>query len=583
MLAKKVWNFLSASEKKQFVVLFFLMIIGMLLETLGIGLIIPTLSFISQPDLISNYPFIRPIIEKLGNPDQFSIILWIMLGLFTIYLFKNIFLALLTWRQVCFSYQVISQLSEKLLTTYLHQPYTFHLQRNSSQLIRNAILDVNLFGFNFLVPLLSLLTEGLVMIGLVTLLLVFEPLGSLIVIIVMGIVGTGFYQSTRNLLTHYGTLRQKSDGFRIKNIQEALGGIKEIKIFGRETGFLSQYHSHNTQWVLAGRLQQIFQRLPAFCMEQVAVTGLAIVVVTMFYQGRSISEVIPTIGLFAAVAFRLMPSANRILSSLQAMRFGLSVIDTMHNELLLKVPNQPQIENVCEQSNQFINDISLTEIFFSYEKTSNPALNGISLSIRRGESIGFIGSSGSGKSTLVDTILGLFKPDSGSVTVDGEDIQSDLRKWQNQIGYVPQFIFLTDDTLRGNIAFGLPDADIDELNLWHAIKSVQLLDFVNELPDKLNTIVGERGVRLSGGQRQRIGIARALYHNPSILVLDEATSSLDTTTESEVMQAINALHGSKTILIVAHRLSTVEQCDRLFRLEKGTVMEEHHPRAMSLN
>jgi ATP-binding cassette, subfamily B, bacterial PglK len=581
MVAKKVWNFFNRPEKKQAALLFFLMVVGMLLETLGISLIIPTISIISQPDIISSNPLIQPILEELGSPDHITIVMGFMIGLVIVYLFKNLFLSFLAWRQTCFSYRIISQISEQLLSTYLHQPYKFHLHRNSSQLIRNTVMDVNLFGFNFLVPFLSLLTESLVMIGLITLLLVVEPLGTLIVIIVMGVVGGGFYLSTRNLLIKYGTIRQKYDGLRIQNIQEALGGIKDIKLLGRETGFLNQYHSHNNHWVFAGRLQQILQRLPAYFMEQVAITGLAVVVLTMLYQGRSINELLPAIGLFAAVAFRLMPSANRILSSLQAMRFGFPVIYTLHEELHLGVPTQLQHTTVHNNPNHFQNNISLSNIIFTYDGTSDPALNDISLSIQQGESVGFIGSSGSGKSTLIDTILGLFTPDSGNVTVDGEDIQNDLRKWQNQIGYVPQSIFLTDDTLRRNVAFGLPDEQIDEINTWRAIQSAQLEDFVKGLSQGLDTIVGERGVRLSGGQRQRIGIARALYNDPSVLVLDEATSSLDTSTEIEVMQAVNALQGSKTILIVAHRLSTVYQCDRLYRLENGKMLEEHHPKVKS--
>jgi len=291
----------------------------------------------------------------------------------------------------------------------------------------------------------------------------------------------------------------------------------------------------------------------------------------MIWQGKPMEALLPTLGLFAAAAFRIMPSVNRLLSAVQSMRFYLPVIDTLHSEFCLLNAASTQQRG---QPLPFNDALVLDQLSFKYPTAETPALRGISLSIPRGASIGFIGGSGAGKSTLVDTILGLLTPDSGSIKINGVDIQTNLRGWQDQIGYVPQSIYLTDDTLRRNVAFGLPPDQIDEAAVWRAIKAAQLEQFVNELPQGLETQVGERGVRLSGGQRQRIGIARALYHDPAVLVLDEATSSLDTATEHDVMEAIRALRGEKTLIIVAHRLSTVEHCDRLFRLEQGAVAEE---------
>jgi ABC-type multidrug transport system fused ATPase/permease subunit len=277
---------------------------------------------------------------------------------------------------------------------------------------------------------------------------------------------------------------------------------------------------------------------------------------------------LPTLGLFGAAAFRLMPSVNRMLAAVHSLRFGLPVIDTLHAELKLAVP-----EAIGRHSSfiPFHARLELEQVTYTYPSVTEPALKDISLAIQRGESVGFIGTSGAGKSTLVDILLGLLTPDSGVVRVDGEDIHHALRNWQDQIGYVPQSIFLTDDTLARNVAFGLSNAQIDEVAMWQAIRAAQLDEFVHSLPQGLNTLVGERGVRLSGGQRQRIGISRALYHDPAVLVLDEATSSLDTATEHDVMQAVNALRGRKTIIVVAHRLSTVEHCDRLYRLERGHI------------
>jgi ABC-type multidrug transport system fused ATPase/permease subunit len=316
-------------------------------------------------------------------------------------------------------------------------------------------------------------------------------------------------------------------------------------------------------------MQSTLQQMPRLWLEVLAVSGLAILVISMLAQNRSLEAVLPTLGLFAAAAFRLMPSVSRILGAVQALRYGMSMIDVLHAELSLKIP---ETTGKQKPSAPFHSNMELSHVSYTYPAAASAALKDISLLIKRGESVGFIGVSGAGKSTLVDIILGLLTPDQGDVRVDAKDIQQNLRNWQDQIGYVPQSIYLTDDTLRRNIAFGLPDEQIDDAAVKRAIQSAQLVGFVNSLPEGLMTMVGERGIRISGGQRQRIGIARALYHDPAVLLLDEATSSLDTATELGVMQAVKALQGSKTILIVAHRLSTVEHCDSLFKMEDGKLV-----------
>jgi ABC-type multidrug transport system fused ATPase/permease subunit len=363
------------------------------------------------------------------------------------------------------------------------------------------------------------------------------------------------------------------EGLRIQHIQQGMGGVKDIKLLGRADNFLDEYQVHNTGSAQAGEYQLTLHALPRLCLELLGVTGLAILVLAMVYEEKSLEAVLPTLGLFAAAAFRLMPSVNRVLSSIQSFRYAGPAIDILHKELSLANGTPAQAPSEV-QPIPFQQSLAVDLVTFSYPSTEAQALKGVDLTIRRGTSVGLIGTTGSGKSTLVDIILGLLAPTKGVVRVDGVDIQSNLRGWQDQIGYVPQSIFLTDDTLRRNIAFGINAKLIDENAVWRALKSAQLDEFVKGLPDGLNTFVGERGVRLSGGQRQRIGIARALYYDPQILVLDEATSSLDMKTEQGVMDAVRSLHGKKTIIIVAHRLSTVEQCDRLYRLEQGCLVEE---------
>ena len=569
--AQKIWSLLTPAERRNAVVLLGLMLIGMLLETLSIGLVIPALALLTQQDLAHNYPALQPSLQALGNPSQQTLIIGGMLVLVGVYLIKGLFLAFLAWQQTRFAFSVQAQLSQRLFTVYLRQPYTFHLQRNSAQLIRNVINEGGLVTNKGMLPGMVLLTESLVLLGLCSLLLMVEPLGALIVMGVLGTAAWGFHHLTRRRISRWGEARQHHEGLRIQHLQQGLGGAKDVKLLGRETDFLEQYRQHNVQSARMGQLQITLQQLPRLWLELLAVSGLAILVISMLLQERALEALLPALGLFAAAAFRLMPSVNRVLGAVQSLRYSLPVIDVLHTELALATP---EIADTHSSVTPFCAALGLNQVTYTYPGAAEPALKDISLTIKHGESVGFIGASGAGKSTLVDILLGLLTPNSGEVRVDGKNIQANLRNWQDQIGYVPQSIFLTDDTLRRNVAFGLPESQIDDTAITRAIQAAQLEEFVTSLPDGLETLVGERGIRLSGGQRQRIGIARALYHDPAVLVLDEATSALDIATEDGVMQAVTALQGSKTIIIVAHRLSTVTHCDRLYRLERGVVVAE---------
>ena len=574
---QKLWFLLTSDQRRAAIMLLGLMLIGMVLETLGIGLIIPALALMTQSNMAEKYPALVPWLNSLGNPNHKQLVIGGVLTLIVVYAIKVLFLGVLAWRQARFVFGLRANLSQRLFAGYLRQPYTFHLQNNSAQLIRNTIgqvADITKVIQNGLL----LITEMLVLLGISTLLLAIEPLGALLVVSIIGLAGWMFNRFTRSHVLRWGKALQHHDGLRIQHLQQGLGGAKDVKLLGRESDFLDQYWRHNVGSANVGQRQDVLGALPRLWLELLAVTGLSALVLVMIWQGKPLETLLPTLGLFAAAAFRIMPSSNRVINAVQGVYYSLPVIDTLYDELRLFDATMSSSHGQLPLP--FKNVLTIDQVSFRYPSVESQALRSVSLAIPRGTSVGFIGGSGAGKSTLVDIILGLFTPDSGTIKVDGIDIQTNLRCWQDQIGYVPQSIFLTDDTLRRNVAFGLPNDQIDEAAVWRAILAAQLEQFVNDLPQGLDTLVGERGIRLSGGQRQRIGIARALYHDPQVLVLDEATSSLDTATEQDVMAAVRVLQGDKTILIVAHRLSTVEHCDRLFRLEQGRVVEEGETAAM---
>jgi len=570
----KLRSLLTPAERRAAVVLFGLMLIGMVFETIGVGLIVPMMALILQNDLLASHPSIAAHLAYLSGMSQREMIAWAILGLVAACLLKNAFLAFLIGKQTYFAYNVQEQLSQRLFTIYLRQPYTFHLQRNSAELVRNITGEVGILT-GMLTSGLLMCTEILVSAGIATLLLVVEPVGAVLAVLVFGGAAWLFNRVTREKISQWGLERQIHDGLRLQHLQQGLGGAKDVKLLGREGEFLSQFQTHNVKSARVWRLQATLQSYPRLMFEMLAVAGLAVLVWSMLAQQRDLASIVPTLGLFAAAAFRLMPSINRILTAVQNLRYTVPVIGSLYRETQLPAPDVKAATSAG--SAPFRTELTITGLDYRYPGAAQLALDGVSLTIRRGETVGFIGASGSGKSTLVDVILGLLSPARGKVEADGKDIQKDLRSWQDQIGYVPQSIYLTDDTLRRNVAFGVRDEDIDNAAVERAVRSAQLDTFIHSLPDGLDTMVGERGIRLSGGQRQRIGIARALYHDPSVLVLDEATSALDTDTETGVMQSVTALHGSKTIVIVAHRLTTVEKCDRLIRLDAGRVLEEGAP------
>lgn len=565
---KKIYDLLDPAFRKRAVILLILMFVGIIVELLGLGMILPLLSILSTDDMANAHPQFVPILDFLGNPTQKELIFIALGTLVGIYLFKGFFLVFLAWYQTSFAYSLSSHLSSKLLRGYMAKPYSFHLGKNSADLIQNLTGEVSqLTGAT--TNLFMLLTEASAIIGIMILLIVVEPKGAFTVMVLFGLLAIAFHRLTKRKLLAWGGERQVHDGFRYQYLLQSFGGVKDIMLLGKASFFTNRFQHHNTASFNLNIKYATLQNIPRLWFEVVGVIGLVILIVSLIFAGRPLEAVIPTLAVFVAAAFRIIPSLNRIVAAVQTIKYAEPSINRLHTEnqdikdLEVEVETKPL---------SFKERITLEDVKFSYEGTEGEFLK-VNLDIPVGKTVGFIGKSGSGKSTSIDIILGLLKPISGKVLVDGVDINDNIRAWQNQIGYVPQTIYFLDDTLRNNIAFGLKPEQIDESAVLEAVKLAQIEEFVQSLPEGLDTIIGENGVRISGGQRQRIGIARALYHKPIVLVLDEATSALDNATEDGIMNSIAALHGEKTIIIVAHRLRTVAMCDLLFLMEKGKLVK----------
>ena len=560
-----LWDVLQSSERRSLVGVFALILVGTVLETFSIGMMIPVLSVISSDNHKISLLFLT-VEPSLNKSQLIQFAVGLMLA---VYVFKNLFLAVSTWIQRGFLTRVTSRIATRMLEIYIRQPYAFHLQKNSSTLIRNT-QDASMLVAGGVEPMLTILTEGLIAAALFLVLVVVEPIGTLCVVGLLLGATYVFQRFFDRKLQRWGTQRQIQKGSIIQTIQQGLGAVKDVQVLGREEWFVNEHRERQSLDADLLRRINTVQAIPRLWLEVMAMAGLAGLVAIMLAAGKDIDKIIPTVGLFAVTSFKVLPSINKLVSSKQTLRVSRSTIETIHHDLELPIAAKLSDRNVNFQ----FENVAVDHLNFKYEQSEDLVLADINLKINSGEAVGFVGQSGSGKSTLIDIMLGLLEPQNGSILVNGQNIKSVKQSWQQQIGYIAQTIFLMDDSLRRNIAIGIADAEIDEVAIIDALKSAQLEDFVASLPEGLDTVVGERGVRLSGGQRQRIGIARALYHRPSVLVLDEATSSLDTETEHGVMQAVQALQGDKTVIIVAHRLSTVEYCDRLYRLDAGRIVDE---------
>ncbi len=562
----KFYLILSPPQKKSLFFLIFLMGLGMVFETVSIGLLIPAVNMLLQFEKTTYHILIEKYID-ISMFDQLQLFTIGISFLFCFFLLKVMFLTFLSWVQSKFAFSIQEASSLRIYRQYINKPYKFFMNENSSKVIKNTINEcLNLSSIT--VATSVILTELFVIIGLSTLLIYYKPFAALTVIFTLIFLSLSFYLLTRSKLLNWGKLREKFDNERIKQIITGFGGIKEIKILNREDQFLDSYQEQNAGLANVSTFYMFLAQLPRLWLEFFAVFGLLLLILILTLQGFEVESIVTVLAIFAAAGFRMMPSANRILNSLQVIRYLNPTIDIVYNELVTNKESNLEMKenNIID----FKNSIMFKNISYSDNDKSERILKNISFSINKGETIGIVGESGSGKSTLINLFLGLLQPNEGRILVDGESIDSASRSWQKLIGFVPQSIYLMDDTIKKNIAFGIPETEIDNQIIQQVIDLSMLNNLISENRG-LDTLVGERGVRLSGGQLQRIGIARSLYHNPAILVLDEATNALDEDTETMVMASVNKLKGKKTIIIISHRMNTLKNCDKIIKINNGKI------------
>ena len=563
----KIFTLFNKREKQNSVVMFLMILIGAFAETLSISAILPFMNIIMNPEIIEKYEILQwaYYLPFVGSFSRFIVLMCVLLIL--VFILKSVYMFVLLYYQNRFALNRQVGLAQRLFDSYINKPYPFFFERNSAELLRNIGLLGNVIN-GLLVPGLSLITELLVVGLIVAVLFVADPFSAAAIIIVVGGVSVAFYIKLKTRLDRTAKKQNQYSKKMNQAIVEGIRSIKEIKVLCKEKTFTDEYGQNSAGFAKTQAFYNLSNQSPRLLIEALSMCGIVLVVLANVLLGADITSLLPVLSLFAVAAIRIMPSMNRILGYMTSMRFNAVHLDVVYEDLMeTKHPGEVQPEKAGKGLIQeFSREIRIEKLSYHYPNTDAAILKDADLVIREGESIGLIGPSGAGKTTLVDLILGLLEPTEGKILVDGIDIQEDMQGWRNNLGYVPQSIFLIDQSIRRNVAFGIPEGQIDDERIWKALGDAQMKEFVQGLPDGLDTVVGESGMRLSGGQRQRIGIARALYHDPKILVFDEATSALDTEVETLITEAIDQIGKTKTMIIIAHRVNTLEKCHKIYRV-----------------
>ncbi len=573
---KKLLFFLTIRERKRAGLLLIMILIMALLDMIGVASILPFIAVLTNPGLIETNSFLNNMFKFLNefgieNNDQFLFILGIIV--FVLLILSLTFKAITTYFQTRFVQMREYTISKSLVEGYLRQPYSWFLDHHSAELGTNILSEVGRIISGGMRPLMEIISRSVVSVALIVLLIIADPKLALLTSLFLGLFYGIIFFSIRTYLNRIGKKRLKSNEIRFLSISEAFGAVKEVKVSGLEQIYLKHFSNSAEIFARTQVSSSILSQLPRFFLEAIAFGGIMLIILYKMTQTGSFNDALPIISLYVFAGYRLMPSLQQIYRSLTLLTFAGPVIDKLYND---KKNLKNVLINKDEEILGFNKSIKLNNLYYNYPNASRTALKDINLNIPAKTTVGLIGPTGSGKTTMVDIILGLLEAQKGTLEVDGKIITNqNSRSWQQSIGYVPQHIYLSDDTVADNIAFGVDHKDINQIKIEKVSKIANLHQFVmDELPQKYLTTIGERGIRLSGGQRQRIGIARALYHNPKLLILDEATSALDNETEKSVMNSINNLSNNITIIIIAHRLNTVKNCDIIFKLENGRLVKQ---------
>lgn len=576
-LVKKLLFLLPPTDKVKLLGLLVLMLIGSILEVVGIGMIPVFVSLVATPEKILEMERLGPIITYFGITNKENLLVTGGLFLVGVFVIKNAYLVMFHYIKARFLFRRYSLIASGLFRKYMNSSYVFITSKNTSEIVRNVTQETSIVVGHVMDPMLKLAMDFILVSATLALLFWVNPLVTVAAVILFAVAGGGFVKSIRRRSQIHGKRVQAERAVMMQSVNEGLGGLKDIRVLQRSNWFVRRFSKSVARFGKAQVFRTMTKTSTKPILETVAVAGMLMVVLILYWQGRSVETVIPLLALFGAAALRLLPSIREVVEAINSLRFHGYAVQPIYEEF--KRAEEAEIDGGVLQYEEettplaFDREILFENVSFCYPGREIPAVSGMSIKIERGEAVGFIGPSGAGKTTAVDLLLGILTPQEGKITVDGVNIRGKLGGWLRNVGYIPQFIFLTDDTLRRNIALGLPDQEIDDEKLARAIESAQLTEMIEQLPQGVDTIVGERGVRLSGGQRQRIGIARALYGDPSVLIMDEATSSLDSTTEKYVIESIERLKGERTIIMISHRMTTVQNCDRLFVINNSQLSD----------
>ncbi|MGN0377035.1 MAG: ABC transporter ATP-binding protein [Suilimivivens sp.] len=579
---KKLMILLDKKQKRKMVLLIFLMLIGAVLETLGVSMILPVMNVVLETNAVESHRYLQIICDifHIAYDDTRSLMILVMTGLIVIFAVKNLFLFFQQKVQLKFVYTNQFATSRRMMINFMERPYEYYLNADTSVIQRSITSDVNNM-YGLILSLLQLVSEGIVFVCLIGVSLAADVMMSITVAVLLIMVLLIIKCVLKPIMRKAGEENQDYYSGLYKWIDQSVMGIKEIKIANKENYFINEYAKCGAGYVSAVQRYNLYNATPRLLIETIAIAGMILYMMIRLLSGTAVIDIMPQLTLLALVAMRLIPCANRINNHLTSISyfepFFMGVSDNLQEEIRDENIdyNEASYQKKTEVEKLEIRDkIELKNIVFKYPNTDVLIFNRANMEIPIGKSVGIVGTTGAGKTTVVDILLGLLQPQSGEILADGVEVRDHYQSWLKNIGYIPQTIFMIDSTIRRNVAFGFADEDIDDAKVWRALEEAQLDEFVRSLPEGLDTGIGERGIRLSGGQRQRISIARALFEDPEVLVLDEATSALDNETEAAIMDSINRLHGKKTLIIIAHRLQTIEKCDMVYRVENGKVSRE---------